>query len=96
LTFLDFYADWCAPCKEMDRKTFKDKQVIEKAKQFIMIKIDCTTPNETVKKFMRQWNVTGMPTFVFIDKDGNEVKQLREIGFVPPEKFLKKMDRLLE
>ena len=94
--FLDFYADWCAPCKEMDRKTFKDKQVIEKAKQFIMIKIDCTAPNETVKKFMRQWNVTGMPTFVFIDKDGNEVKQLREIGFVPPEKFLKKMDRLLE
>ncbi|NOZ61962.1 MAG: thioredoxin fold domain-containing protein [Calditrichaeota bacterium] len=91
--FLDFYADWCAPCKEMDRKTFSDKKVIEKAKEFTMIKIDCTKPNETVKKFKAHWGVTGMPTFIFIDKNGNEVKDLRAIGFVGADKFLKMMEK---
>lgn len=94
--FLDFYADWCAPCKEMDRKTFKDERVVELSKQFTMIKIDCTAPNESVKDFMNTHKATGMPSFVFIDKDGNEVKELREIGFVPSEKFLEKMNRLIE
>ncbi|OQX88835.1 hypothetical protein B6D60_01030, partial [candidate division KSB1 bacterium 4484_87] len=91
--FLDFYAEWCAPCKEMDRVTFSDDAVIEKAQNFTMIKIDCTKPSEKVKKFMDQWNVTGMPTFIFINPRGEEVKELRAIGFVPPEKFLPMMDK---
>jgi len=94
--FLDFFADWCAPCKEMDRKTFKDERVVEIAKQFTMIKIDCTAPSEQVKNFMKKHHASGMPTFVFIDKNGNEMKQLREIGFIQPDKFLAKMNRLLE
>ena len=94
--FLDFYADWCAPCKEMDKKTFKDERVVEMAKQFTMIKIDCTAPSETVKNFMKKHEASGMPTFIFIDKEGNEVKELREIGFVPPDKFIAKMGQLLK
>jgi len=94
--FIDFYADWCAPCKEMDRETFKDERVVELAKQFTMIKVDCTTPDDNVRKFMQQFEATGMPTLVFINTHGEEVIELREIGYVGPDKFLEKMNQLLE
>ncbi|MFZ5515376.1 MAG: protein-disulfide reductase DsbD family protein [Candidatus Zhuqueibacterota bacterium] len=94
--FIDFYADWCAPCKEMDRETFRDDRVVELAKQFTMIKVDCTSPDDNVRKFMQQFDATGMPTFVFINKHGEEATALREIGFVGPDKFHEKMNQLLE
>lgn len=94
--FVDFYADWCAPCKEMDRETFKDERVVELAKQFTMIKVDCTAPDEHVRKFMNNFEATGMPTLVFLNKQGEEETDLREIGFVGPEKFIEKMNQLLE
>jgi len=93
--FIDFYADWCAPCKEMDRTTFKDERVIEISKQIMMVKVDCTAPDENIKKFMNQFNVVGMPTLVFINKDGEEILEMREIGYLGPEKLLKKVNRLL-
>lgn len=94
--FIDFYADWCAPCKEMDRTTFQDARVIELSKQIKMVKVDCTAPNEAVKNFMQQFQVTGMPTLVFIDKNGVEQRELREIGYIDAEKFLAKLTQLLE
>jgi thiol:disulfide interchange protein DsbD len=94
--FIDFYADWCAPCKEMDRTTFKDERVIELSKQVTMVKVDCTAPDENIKKFMNQFEVTGMPTLVFIDKNGKEVYEMREIGYLGADKFLEKVNRLLE
>lgn len=94
--FIDFYADWCAPCKEMDRTTFKDERVIEISKQLAMVKVDCTAPDENIKQFMSQFDVTGMPTLVFIDKAGKEIFEMREIGYVGAERFLDKVNRLLE
>jgi len=94
--FIDFYADWCAPCKEMDRITFKDERVIEIAKQIKMVKVDCTAPDENIKKFMEKFEVTGMPTLVFIDKNGKEVFEMREIGYLGADGFLEKVNRLLE
>lgn len=94
--FIDFYADWCAPCKEMDRKTFKDERVIELARQFTMVKVDCTAPDDNIRKFMNEFQVTGMPTYVFIDRNGMELIALREIGYIGPDKFVEKMNRLLE
>ena len=94
--FIDFYADWCAPCKEMDRTTFKDERVIELANQVNMVKVDCTKPEESIKKFMAQFDVTGMPTLVFIKKDGEEVLEMREIGYLGADKLLEKINKLLE
>ena len=94
--FIDFYADWCAPCKEMDRTTFKDERVIEIAKQIKMVKVDCTAPDGNIKMFMEKYKVTGMPTLVFIGKNGEEVFEMREIGYLGAEKFLEKVNRLLE
>lgn len=94
--FIDFYADWCAPCKEMDRTTFKDERVIEISKQMVMVKVDCTAPDENIKKIMAQFDVTGMPTLVFIDKNGKEILEMREIGYLGVDRFLEKVNRLLE
>ena len=93
--FIDFYADWCAPCKQLDRQTFTDKDVTEAAKSFTMLKVDCTAPDATTQAFMDQFNVTGMPTLVFISKSGEQLDELREIGFIPPDKFLQSMEKAL-
>ena len=93
--FIDFYADWCAPCKELDRKTFPDPTVVEQAKNFTMVKVDCTAPNENIKAFMEKFQVTGMPTLIFLNTKGEELKRLREIGFINAEEFVKRMNETL-
>jgi thiol:disulfide interchange protein DsbD len=94
--FIDFYADWCAPCKKMDRTTFKDERVIEISKQINLVKVDCTKPGENIKKFMDKFDIAGMPTLVFIDKNGKEVFEMREISYIGADKFVEKVNRLLE
>ncbi len=89
--FIDFYADWCAPCKQLDRVTFRDEAVVEAAQDYHMIKVDCTTPDDQIKSIMQRFNVTGMPTLVFISPGGNVLDDLREIGFIGPEQFVKSM-----
>ena len=93
--FIDFYADWCAPCKQLDRETFTNKAVAETAKSFTMLKVDCTKPNAATQAFMDKYKVTGMPTLVFIARSAKELQELREIGFVPPDKFLNSMKKTL-
>ncbi len=90
--FMDFYADWCAPCKQLDRETFSDPQVVELAKSFTMIKVDCTAPDAQTKKFMQSFRVTGMPTLVFLSKTGKKIDKLREVGYIDASIFLKSMN----
>ena len=94
--FIDFYADWCAPCKQLDRETFTDKDVMTTAQSFTMLKVDCTKPDAATQAFMNQFKVTGMPTLVFISGSGKQLPDLREIGFVPPDKFLESMQKTLQ
>jgi thiol:disulfide interchange protein DsbD len=94
--FMDFYADWCAPCKQLDRETFTDERVIETAKSFTMIKVDCTAPDAATRAFMNRYQVVGMPTLIFLSASGRELEQLREIGFVGPDKMLQSMQEILE
>jgi thiol:disulfide interchange protein DsbD len=95
-TFIDFYADWCAPCKQLDRETFTDESVAELSRQFNMIKVDCTAPDQATLQLMKRFEVTGMPTLVFLDKEGNPQPDMREIGFIGPEIFIGKMQKLLD
>ena len=93
--FLDFYADWCAPCKQMDRTTFQDDQVVELSTKFTMVKIDCTAPDLATNELMKKYNVTGMPTYIFLSSEGLEINSLREIGYVEAEKFVQSMNKAL-
>ena len=94
--FIDFYADWCAPCKQLDSQTFTDKDVTETAELFTMLKVDCTKPDAAIQAFMDTYKVTGMPTLIFISASGIELEELREIGFLPPDKFLASMLQTLK
>ncbi len=94
--FVDFYADWCAPCKQLDKETFSDSRVQEQFAAFTILKVDCTKPDAKTRAFMERFAVTGMPTLLFLTPAGEEIDELREVGFVSPEKFLASLQRALQ
>ncbi|NVL89618.1 MAG: thioredoxin family protein [Desulfobacterales bacterium] len=92
---VDFYADWCAVCKELDRKTFADKRVVEKSTKFIMARVDCTSPDNNCTPLTEKFNVSGLPTIVFISAGGEQLHNLRAVGFLGPDEMLKRMEKAL-
>lgn len=88
---IDFYADWCIPCKELDALTFSDERVIEKSKEFVSFKVDMTkTMSERTEQIRNKFKILGMPTVLLIDSKGNEIERLT--GFVNADEFLKLMN----
>jgi thiol:disulfide interchange protein DsbD len=88
---IDFYADWCMPCKELDHKTFTDPAVIAETERFVRLKADLTVPSDaTTKELTAQYAIIGVPTIVFLGGDGKEVPAARLSGFEPPEAFLQR------
>jgi thioredoxin:protein disulfide reductase len=93
---IDFYADWCIPCREMDKKTYPNQQVIEKSRQFLMFKADLTrTGSSEVEQLTKQFQIFGVPTTVFVGPEGRERAELRKVGFVPPQELLDAMGKAL-
>jgi thiol:disulfide interchange protein DsbD len=90
---VDFYADWCAPCRELDEVTFHDPEIVKQAKKdFVMIKVDLTRKgNPVYEDLLRQYNIKGVPTVVFLDSQGNERRTLRLVDFLPADQFLVRM-----
>jgi thiol:disulfide interchange protein DsbD len=87
---LDFYADWCAPCRELDEVTFHDPEIVKQTQRdIIMIKVDLTRKGNPVHEdLLRQYNVKGVPTVVFLDHQGKERRNLRLVDFLPADQFL--------
>ncbi|MBN2602020.1 MAG: thioredoxin family protein [Candidatus Marinimicrobia bacterium] len=93
---IDFYADWCIPCKEMDKFTFTDPAVIDLSRQFHLLKVDLTSSaSPEVIHLKNKFDIKGVPSILFIDKKGNELSELRTLGFEKPELFLTKMNKTL-
>jgi thiol:disulfide interchange protein DsbD len=89
---IDFYADWCIPCKELDRYTFSDDQVAQQAKNFITIKADLTHyASEQTNALRERFKIKGVPTIIFLTVEGVELKDLRLSGFEEADQFLKRM-----
>ncbi|MDQ3282754.1 MAG: thioredoxin family protein [Acidobacteriota bacterium] len=89
---IDFYADWCMPCKELDEKTFTDPRVIAQLERFTRVKADLTAAEDAkTKALTKEYGILGVPTLVFIDAQGNEVTSARLTGFEPPDAFLQRL-----
>ncbi len=91
---LDFWAEWCVSCKEMDRFTFSDPRVQARLKDLVVLRADVTANNADDQALLRRFSLFGPPGIVFFDPQGQELAY-RVIGFEPPEKFLASLTRAL-
>ncbi len=90
---LDFYADWCVSCKEMERFTFGDPQVRAKFDGMLLLQADVTANNAEDKALLKRFRLFGPPGIVFFDKSGREIEGLRVVGYQPAASFLKTLER---
>lgn len=90
---LDFWASWCVACKELEEITFKDEEVIKKLQEFTLLKADVTANNEDDKALQKMFGVVGPPALIFWDKDKNEVKSSKIVGYKNPKDFLEIVNR---
>jgi thiol:disulfide interchange protein DsbD len=92
---IDFWADWCAACKELDRETYTDQRVASEANsRFVTIKVDGTNELDQVEELYQRFGVQALPTVAFVSSSGEILKQPRVTGFVEPEKFLAELRKV--
>jgi thiol:disulfide interchange protein DsbD len=95
---IDFSADWCSPCRELDAVTFHHPDVVKQTEQhFNLIKVDVTRSGNPVhERLLKQYNVKGVPTIVFLDAKGQELPDLRLVDFMPLDQFLNHISGFME
>jgi thiol:disulfide interchange protein DsbD len=86
---LDFYADWCVSCKEMEKFTFSDPAVRAKLDGMLLLQADVTGNTDEHRALLRRFSLFGPPGIIFFDAQGREIKGLRVIGYQNSERFLK-------
>jgi thioredoxin:protein disulfide reductase len=91
---LDFWAEWCVSCKEMERSTFADTRVRARLKDMLLLRADVTANSADDQTLLRRFHLFGPPGIVFFDGQGREIAY-RVTGYEPPEKFLASLARAL-
>jgi thiol:disulfide interchange protein DsbD len=89
---LDFYADWCVSCKEMEHLTFSDPRVRARLAQLNLLRADVTANNVDDQALLKRFKLFGPPGIIFFDAQGNEV--VRVVGYESVDTFLKSLDKL--
>ena len=89
---LDFYADWCVSCKEMERFTYTDARVAARMRDFVLLKADVTANDADDRALLKRFGLFGPPGIVFFDRDGRPLKDAAVIGFQNAERFLASLD----
>jgi thiol:disulfide interchange protein DsbD len=84
---LDFYADWCVSCKEMEHLTFRDPSVHTRLGQALLLQADVTANSADDQALLKRFGLFGPPGIVFFDPQGHEQTDARVIGYLPPERF---------
>jgi thiol:disulfide interchange protein DsbD len=92
---LDFYADWCVSCKEMERFTFTDAQVQARLANMVKLQVDVTANTPDHAALLKRFRLFGPPGIVFFDREGREIPGLRVIGFQAAAKFAAVLDQAL-
>ncbi len=91
---LDFYADWCTSCKELEEVTFADAGVKNKMDDLVLIQADVTLNGEEEKALSSKYGVFGPPALIFFDEDSKVLKSKTIIGFIEAEPFLEHLDKI--
>jgi thiol:disulfide interchange protein DsbD len=92
---LDFYADWCITCKEMEHKTFSDSRVHQLLRNVVLLQADVTENDELDKALLKKLSLYGPPAILFFNKQGVEEKSHRLVGFMKTEDFLKHVNEVI-
>jgi len=92
---LDFYADWCVSCKEMERYTFSDQEVRTRMDKMLLLQADVTASTPDHLALLKRFRLFGPPGIIFFDRNGREIEGLRVIGFTPAREFAAALDRAL-
>jgi thiol:disulfide interchange protein DsbD len=92
---LDFYADWCVSCKEMEKFTFTDPKVAEKLQGFVRLQVDVTGNNADDQALLKRFNLFGPPGIILFNPAGQEVATARVIGFQAATQFLASLRKVL-
>lgn len=91
---LDFYADWCVSCKEMERFTFSDRRVRTQMDDMVLLQADVTANDEHDKALLKRFKLFGPPGIIFFDRQGREIEGRRVIGYQDADKFLRSLNQV--
>ncbi|HEX4925600.1 MAG TPA: protein-disulfide reductase DsbD [Bdellovibrionales bacterium] len=90
---IDFWADWCAACKELEHITFVDPRVQDESKKFLLLKVNATTDSEEIQRLKKVYRVVGLPTMIFITASGEIQWDNTLTGFEDADAFLRRMSK---
>jgi thiol:disulfide interchange protein DsbD len=93
---LDFYADWCVSCKEMEKLTFTDPSIKSKFSDMVLLQVDVTANSDDDKALLKRFNLFGPPGIIFFDKSGHEINGGRVIGYQDANKFGSSIARIFQ
>ena len=96
LIMIDFMAEWCPPCKEMDKITFSNTNIIKKSNEFIPVRIDVDKQKDIAEEYngnARKYGGIGIPNILFLDKEKNIIRQI--VGFHNVDQLMGVMDSVL-
>jgi thioredoxin:protein disulfide reductase len=93
LVLLDFYADWCISCKEMEVNTFANAEVTQELKQFVLLQADVTKNSTDNQALLKRYGLYGPPGILIFNLDSQEQADQRVIGYMPPQRFIERLKK---
>jgi thiol:disulfide interchange protein DsbD len=91
---IDFFADWCVACKELEKLTFADSKVAAVFKGFDLIRVDLTTENDALREVQKNYGIVGLPLLVFYNAKGEMLKDLKIFGYMDARQFLEHLSKV--
>jgi thiol:disulfide interchange protein DsbD len=95
IVLLDFYADWCISCKEMEVNTFANPEVNEELQKFVLLQADVTKNSVDNQALLKRFGLFGPPGILIFDLNSEELKDQRVIGYMPPQRFVERLKKVL-
>ena len=96
LVLLDFYADWCISCKEMEVNTFANPEVTNELQQMVLLQADVTANSPENQVLLKRFGLFGPPGILIFNQSSEELKELRVIGYMPPQRFIERLKSALK